>query len=914
MCAAATSRSTAIEPTERETDLWDLTVYLHQCVVDTTSHVGFARWIPTYRRSYVTRATTAVPLPDCAPRNRHERMGIQAARTLMSAPFTRRRVLWAFGVYIVLLWISLVVRTSHAEWPDRRPGDRIAETQQVDGTHLTAGKTQLAYRDLKSSAGSSTETVVLLHGSPGHKEDFDRLAPLLAQRVRVLVPDLPGFGASDHHVPDYSFRAHAVYVRQLLDQLGIRSAHVVGFSMGGGVALSLVDLAPERVASLTLLSAIGVQEMELTGDYYVNHVVHGAQLAALWTLVEATPHMGLLDGGMMGLPYARNFFDSDQRPLRDALRETSMPTLIVHGVTDHLVPFEAAVEHHRLVAQSALATFEGDHFLVFQRAPEIGAAIGTFIESVLDGRARTRSNADPERVRDAIPTYSKDSLPQVRGIAAAVFSGVLAAGAAVSAVIAPAAAGMLVARGRVSPTAAVAGCLLGIWLGHVARTIWRRAVGRQGSVSTTHRRLQRARRSGQSVLIRIAASAIASRLLFQVTALASPTSSLSVAATIALVTALVEVGSASATERGRRLMVSRWRRATKWEFWPPWIFYPPVVVYVAYLMVKHRSATLFTAANPAILSGGFIGESKYEILRGLASANEFVARASLIDGRLNTVEKTRAVSRFMSDHGLTLPIVLKPDHGQRGSGVVVVRSAEDVSACLRQSSVDTIVQEYVGGAEFGVFYYRRPAEPRGHIFSVTEKTLPTVVGDGRRTLEQLILHDERAVCAARLYLDRHRGALSSVPLEGDVCSLAELGTHCRGAMFLDGAWVVTPALETRFDAIARSFDGFYFGRFDVRVEGTIEEFQAGEGFKVIELNGVTSEATHIYQPGTPLIAAYRVLREQWRIAFEIGKENRSRGVPPTSLRQLMQLMREYRHTARGHLQERPPQTARAELT
>ena len=115
-----------------------------------------------------------------------------------------------------------------------------------------------------------------------------------------------------------------------------------------------------------------------------------------------------------------------------------------------------------------------------------------------------------------------------------------------------------------------------------------------------------------------------------------------------------------------------------------------------------------------------------------------------------------AARRFMLDQQLTCPIVVKPNQGQRGSGVVMARTTEALQDALHQSSVDTIVQEYVGGAEFGVFYYRRPSEPRGHIFSVTEKRFPMVVGDGRRTLEQLILDDERAVCSARLYLERHR--------------------------------------------------------------------------------------------------------------------------------------------------------------
>jgi hypothetical protein len=328
-----------------------------------------------------------------------------------------------------------------------------------------------------------------------------------------------------------------------------------------------------------------------------------------------------------------------------------------------------------------------------------------------------------------------------------------------------------------------------------------------------------------------------------------------------------------------------------------------VLVYLVYLMAKHRSATLFTAANPAILAGGVVGESKYAILEGLARSDEYVARSCLVGGSLGGEAKSRAARGFMAAQRLTFPIVLKPNCGQRGSGVVIVRSENALAAAMARSSVDTIVQEYVGGSEFGVFYYRRPSETHGRIFSVTEKRFPFVVGDGRRTLEQLILHDDRAVCSARLYLDRRRDALSSVPARGEAVPLAELGAHCRGALFLNGAAMLSPELEARFDQIARGFEGFYFGRFDVRVNGGIDAFRAGRGFKIIELNGVTSEATHIYHPRTPLAAAYRVLMRQWRIAFEIGAENRRRGVPLTSVRTIVRLARSYARMSRRHLRE-----------
>jgi hypothetical protein len=59
--------------------------------------------------------------------------------------------------------------------------------------------------------------------------------------------------------------------------------------------------------------------------------------------------------------------------------------------------------------------------------------------------------------------------------------------------------------------------------------------------------------------------------------------------------------------------------------------------------------------------------------------------------------------------------------------------------------------------------------------------------------------------------------------------------------------------------------------------------RAGRNLKVIELNGVTSEATSIYDPRNSVLAAWRVLFAQWRIAFEIGAQNRKRGARPAGV-------------------------------
>jgi hypothetical protein len=348
--------------------------------------------------------------------------------------------------------------------------------------------------------------------------------------------------------------------------------------------------------------------------------------------------------------------------------------------------------------------------------------------------------------------------------------------------------------------------------------------------------------------------------------------------------------------RRRRLLYSSWVRLTRWEFWPPWAVYPPVLGYALGLAAKHRSLTVFTAANPAIPAGGFIGESKIDILRGLGP--EHVARSLFVDGALPAAVKISRVDAFLSAARLALPVVLKPNEGQRGTGVVVARTREALTAALSSTLVDTIVQEYVPGLEFGVFYCRLPSQPHGRILSITEKRLPSVTGDGRRTIEELVLGDPETIGMARFHLSHQAERCGEIPWSGQVVSLGDCGSHCRGARFYDAHGLATPALEAAIERIASRFAGFYFGRFDLRVP-SIEALRRGRDLTILELNGVTSEVTHIYDPAVGLIEAYRALFEQWRLAFAIGAENAARGARISSIGELAGLVRGYAASRRS---------------
>ena len=283
------------------------------------------------------------------------------------------------GTYLILLITSHAV---DATWPVPKPSSEAhtISIHPVDHGRIHSRTILLAYRD--SAPESTRIPVVLVHGSPGSGEVLEKLAGLLTPRFRVIVPDLPGFGASEHDRPDYSFRAHGQYLIDLLDALHVDRAQFVGFSMGGGVVLSITDLAPKRVASIVMLSAIGVQEHELTGTYRLNHFLHGAQLALLWTLKNGFPHFGLFRSVPLTVEYARNFYDSDQRPLRNMLVQYRGPMLIIHGTRDRNVPFEAALEHHRLVPQSQIVELDDNHFMAFMHPSEFLDPLVRFLSDV----------------------------------------------------------------------------------------------------------------------------------------------------------------------------------------------------------------------------------------------------------------------------------------------------------------------------------------------------------------------------------------------------------------------------------------------------------------------------------------------------------------------------------------------------
>ena len=333
------------------------------------------------------------------------------------------------------------------------------------------------------------------------------------------------------------------------------------------------------------------------------------------------------------------------------------------------------------------------------------------------------------------------------------------------------------------------------------------------------------------------------------------------------------------------------------EFWPSWLVYLPVVVQWLWLSIRYRSFSLPLISNPKINLSGMVGESKSEIF-SLAEGEALsrIAPWCLLQS-WDTPEAALFEARSkMKANGLSFPLVGKPDMGCRGAGVQVIRSERELYGYIQSFPVTgkIVLQKLVPWeAEAGIFYIRYPGETKGRIFSITLKYPPYVIGNGKDTLRKLIENDPRAGQLTHLYFNRHEDVLEEVLLEGQSFRLAFAGSHSRGAIFRDGRDFITPSMAKAFDKVADGLPEFCYGRIDIRFRD-IKSLMNGENYYILEVNGASSEAAHIWDCRSRLREVYRVLFYQYRTLFKLGAINRRRGFRPPSIFKLYQAWKQER--------------------
>lgn len=305
------------------------------------------------------------------------------------------------------------------------------------------------------------------------------------------------------------------------------------------------------------------------------------------------------------------------------------------------------------------------------------------------------------------------------------------------------------------------------------------------------------------------------------------------------------------------------------EFWPGWLFYAPIVPLYTILSLRNRNFLFPFYANPGLLNGGLLGESKWDFLRFLDQMDP----STLPSLFLKEIDSIESASGQIENGNLGFPLILKPDIGQRGYGVRIIRSQEALREDLQRRLGTSVIAQPLSRfqREAGIFYYRSPINQKAVLFSITDKEFPSLVADGKTALGDLILRDRRARIIAPVYFTRHRQDLDRVYPIGENIRLSECGNHCQGAIFKNGERLKSDLLLQRIDGIARKIPNFYFGRLDIRYDNE-ESLKQGLDFEVIEINGAASEATHIWDNETKFVAAYKTLIEQWSILFRIGRE------------------------------------------
>ncbi len=327
-------------------------------------------------------------------------------------------------------------------------------------------------------------------------------------------------------------------------------------------------------------------------------------------------------------------------------------------------------------------------------------------------------------------------------------------------------------------------------------------------------------------------------------------------------------------------MIRHLRDRFNHEYWPWWAIYLPVLPLYLWQALRMRRAAFFTNVNPAIDMGGFFGERKTDIY-SLLPESSFPKTLCINAG-------TEALQAIVQVHAANFdfPLVVKPDVGERGDGVCKVNNVAGLMAALVGQRSDMLVQDLARGEhEFGLMFARDPVSGRTSLLSITGKRFLSVTGDGQHTVDALLsrtLRGERQRARLKTYVAT---LLDRVPALGEQVQVEPIGNHCRGTTFINAGHLRTSALEHAVDMLVGATVGLYYGRLDVRSESEVA-LQAGQ-FTVIELNGVSSEPGHIYDPSWSIWRCWAELIGHVRHIGSISRCLQAQGFEPNTLHDLV---------------------------
>ena len=310
-------------------------------------------------------------------------------------------------------------------------------------------------------------------------------------------------------------------------------------------------------------------------------------------------------------------------------------------------------------------------------------------------------------------------------------------------------------------------------------------------------------------------------------------------------------------------------KLTQWEHWPAFVYYLPLMPFFVMRAIKGGHLIHFILANPGILYSGNGSESKYKTLCLLP---ESMRPKSFLFTRTDNIE---SIPTQLKELQFQYPLIAKPNVGFRGYLVKKINAEVELMRYLEKVKTDVIIQEFIPyEKELGIFYHRIPGEQRGKISSVTIKKFIKVTGDGKSDLSKLIMNDERAFLYYDLFKTIHKEKMDFVYPKGEQITLSVIGNHSKGTQFINGNHLINDELEDFINMVCLQIEGWYYGRLDIKYE-SIEKLLKGEAFKILEINGIISEPTHIYDAAhkdATFLTALKSINYHWSIMGKIGKK------------------------------------------
>ncbi|MFA5298607.1 MAG: D-alanine--D-alanine ligase [Lutibacter sp.] len=330
--------------------------------------------------------------------------------------------------------------------------------------------------------------------------------------------------------------------------------------------------------------------------------------------------------------------------------------------------------------------------------------------------------------------------------------------------------------------------------------------------------------------------------------------------------------------------ILNFKKFTDWEYWPSYMFYVPLLPYAFYLALKARSFGFFSAVNPGIEGSGNGLESKYKTIQLLPK--KYCPSTIYV----SFGESLEEITSKIALNNIDFPLIIKPDVGFRGLLVTKIKDEDELSAYLKKyNSINLIIQEFISlKNECGLLYYRIPGEKTGKITSVTLKKYPTVIGDGKSSISALISSNQRARHYT-VYLSKlNKDKLDTIPKDDEEVVLNIIGNHSKGTQFINGNHLINSKLECLLDELNTKIDGWFYGRIDIKYN-SFDELLKGENFKIIEVNGIISEPTHIYDASkSSYFKALKSIKNHWKIIYSIGvKNNKLNQIEYTNLNYLI---------------------------